>query len=284
MKVVTKLAAHGFYQSPNTLTDSQLLSIKVGGTTIFSRNRELKSLLLKKLLFQWLGEIASIAQQQAAITGGQLRHHTQVMDVSRSQSKRLDHADRVDLKMQPETVKGLVAKLLTVIRKTSKKLAPPGSGESADSNRQAVQHHSRIRKILGDVFKQSLFYRPEIGGLSDKTDPTTELRKVMAVESFEKFEDGLVGIQTETFADDFHRKYFTIRQLGQRPTFSEGSFWKIIVHKIIDFAEDFDDKIIKIHFNALHSQRNNVFTFNSIGQRAFFVLLKSQKPVHSVRT
>ena len=268
MKIVTKLTTYRLYQSPDAFTDSQLPSIKVGRPsikvgrpTILGGNRKLKCLLIKKLLFQRLGQIGSIRQQQTAVTGGQFTHHMQVVDIGRGQIKRLDHTERVDLKMQPKAIKGLATKLFTVAGETPKKLAAAGSGEPADRHRQAVQHHNRIRKILGHVFKELLFHRLQIRSLPQKTDSTTELGEVMAVKSFEKFEDVFVSVEPEDFADNFHCKYFAVSHLRRWASASKGPFWKEFFHKIISFTVDIYDKIIKVHFFALHGQWNNVLVY-----------------------
>ena len=272
MDMVTKLTTDRFYEAPNAFTDSQLPSIKVGRTAILGWNRKLKCLLLKKLLLERLGQIRSVGQQQAAVTGGQLAHHMQVMDVGRGQIERLNHTDGADLEMQPKAIKSLATKLFTVGRNASKKLAAAGSGKSTDRYRQAVQHRDRISEIPGNMFKKSLFKRPQIRGLPHETDPTTEIGKVVVVESLEEFKDGLIGVQTEDFPDDFHGNHFAISHLWRRTSLAQGPFGKEFFHKIISFAEDIYDKIIKVHFLALNDQWNFCFDLlNSIGQRAFFI-------------
>ena len=62
---------------------------------------------------------------------------------------------------------------------------------------------------------------------------------------------------------------------GARPPISKGSLWKEFFHKIISFAEDIYDKIIKVHFFALHGQWNINLFLSSIDKRAFFVSLLS---------
>ena len=47
------------------------------------------------------------------------------------------------------------------------------------------------------------------------------------------------------------------------------TLWKEFLHKIISFTEDIYDRIIKVHFFALHGQWNNSFFSSSIDQRAF---------------
>jgi len=109
--------------------------------------------------------------------------------------------------------------------------------------------------------------------LADETDSTTELGEVMAVEVFEKFEDVFVGVETEDFADNFHCKYFTVSHLWRWASASQCSFGEKFFHKIISFTKDIYDKIIKVHFLALHDQWNYSFfcLLNSIGQRAFII-------------
>ena len=90
--------------------------------------------------------------------------------------------------------------------------------------------------------------------MSYEADSVSQGWKIVVVEILEESEDVFVGVKTGYFADNFYCKYFTVSQLRQR---SSGSGWKIIFHKIIIFAEDIYDKIIKIHFLALRGQWNN---------------------------
>ena len=90
--------------------------------------------------------------------------------------------------------------------------------------------------------------------MSYEADSVSQGGKIVMVVTVKESEDFFVGVKTGYFADNFHCKYFTVSQLRQR---SSGSGWKIIFHKIIIFAEDIYDKIIKIHFLALNGQWNN---------------------------
>jgi len=153
MKVVGKLTADRLNQTANLFAFSQLLRFKWRGLTIFGWHRKLKSLSLKKLFTKWLGQISCVGQQHTSVTFGQLRQHTNIMHVRSGQSKCLDHANRIYLNMQAETVKSLPAKFLAICRDALKELAKSGSGEPTNRNRKAVEYGNNIVEVLADVFK-----------------------------------------------------------------------------------------------------------------------------------
>jgi hypothetical protein len=195
------------------------------------------------------------------------------MYVGGGKVKRLNHTDGVDLHMKLETIKGLIAKLFAVTGYALKEFRAFGSGESANRDWEAVQHDNGISESFGYVFEEPLLDGPQFCRLTSERNPAAELWEVMSVKSFEEFKDGFVGVQAEEFADDFDGKYFAVGELRQWASSSKGSLWKEFLHKIISFTEDIYDKIIKVHFFALHGQWNNSFFSSSIDQRAFFVSL-----------
>ena len=65
----------------------------------------------------------------------------------------------------------------------------------------------------------------------------------------------------------FHSSSTSACMVRKRPSGSYGSCRKIIFHKIISFAEDIYDKIIKIHFLALHDPWNNFCSFTYLFHR-----------------
>lgn len=109
MKIIDKLIANCFDQTANPFAKPQLLWTQVRRLSILGRNRKLKSLILKKLLLKWLRKISSIGQKQTSVTFSQFPNHTDVMDVGGSKVKGPNHADRVNLYMEPKTIKGLIA-------------------------------------------------------------------------------------------------------------------------------------------------------------------------------
>jgi hypothetical protein len=275
IKIMGKLTAHGLDQPANPFTFAQLRRLQGGWLAILGRHRKLKSLSLKQLLTQRLGQISSVGQQYTPVTVSKLRQHTNVMYVGSGQFKRLNHANRVDFDMQAKTVKGLVAKFLAVGGVAFKKLAKSGSGEPADRDGEAVDHRNDILETLADILEQSLFHYPKVCCLAGKTDSAIEAGEVIGVEVLEEFEDVFVGIEAQDFADDFDAKYLAVGHLWRWASLSQGSFWKEFIHKIISFTKDIYDKIIKVHFFALHGQRNINSFLSSIGQRAFFLSVSS---------
>ena len=117
------------------------------------------------------------------------------------------------------------------------------------------------------MLKEPFLDFPEVGRVTDKTDSAGERGEVVTIEVSEESEDVLVRVETEYFAHDFHRKDFTVGHLGRRPSASQSSLWKEFFHKIISFAEDIYDKIIKVHFLALHDQWNNLLFLTCIFHR-----------------
>jgi hypothetical protein len=154
--------------------------------------------------------------------------------------------------MKPKAVKSLIARLFAVACYAFEKFGVSGSGKPAYRYRKAVNNSNCITKSSGYVFKQTQLDCPDVSGLTDKTYTRGKLWKVVFVGSFKKLKDFFVGLQAKKFADNFHRKYFTVSQLWQWSSLPEGSVWEILFHKIIYFAEDIYDKIIKVHFFALH--------------------------------
>jgi len=273
MKIIDKLIANCLDQTANPFTKPQLLWTQLRRLSILGRHRKLKSLMLKKLLLQRLRKISSIGQKQTSVTFGQFLNHTDVMDVGGGKVKGLNHADRVNLHMEPKTIKGLIAKLFAIVGYALKEFRASGSGEPANSHREAVKYKDGVSQSFGDVFEQPLLDRPELCRLPSESNSATELWEVMPVKPFEESKDIFVGIEAEDFADDFHCKYFTVSHLWHWTSAPKCSFWEIFFHKIISFTEDIYDKIIKVHFFALHGQRNSNLFLSSIDQRAFFVLV-----------
>lgn len=257
MKIIEKLIANCLNQTANPFAKPQLLWIQLRRLSILGRNRKLKSLMLKKLLLKWLRKISSIGQKQTSVTFGQFLNHTNVMDIRGGKVKGLNHTDRVNLHMKPETIKGLIAKLFAIVGYALKEFRASGSGEPANIHWEAVKYQDCVSESFGDVSEQPLLDHPELCRLPSESNSATELWEVMPVRPFEKSKDFFVGIEAEHFADDFHCKYFTVSHLWHWTSASECSFWEIFFHKIISFAEDIYDKIIKVHFFALHGQWNS---------------------------
>ena len=284
MKVMCKLATHRFDGTSKSFTFAKLFTAKRARLSVLRGYRKLKSLFSKKLLFDRLRNIGSISQRYAAVTSDKFIQHSQVVNIGWGHFKCLNHTQRVDLDMESKTIKSLVAKLFAIGGDTSKKLAEPGPGEPTDRNRKAVNDGNDIFELFCDMVKKSFLNKPKICCVSDEVDSVSQGRKVVLVEIPEKSEDVFIGVKPEDFADDFHCKHFTISQLRQRPSGSYGSCRKEIFHKIISFAEDIYDKIIKVHFLALHDQWNNFCFLStySIGLRAFLLSICAQKLVHGV--
>jgi hypothetical protein len=158
--------------------------------------------------------------------------------------------------MKSQPIEGLRAKLLAVGGQPPEYSAATGSGESTNRHRNAVDDDNIVSKARRYVLKKSVFDFPEVRCLSQERFTAGELMEEMAVKSFEETEDGLIGIETEKFADNFHRKYFAISQLWLWASGSKSSVREIFFHKIISFAEDIYDKIVKVHFYALVGQWN----------------------------
>ena len=261
LKVVSKLIAYRLNQAADPLAFAQLFRFQCGRLAILGRYGKLKSLLLKELRAQWHRKIGSVTQQYTTVALGQLRQHTDIMHIGSGHIERLDHAEGIDLNVQPKAIKSLVAKFLSVRCNALKKLARSGSCEPTHRDGKTVDDGNDVFESFAEMFKQSLLNYPEICRLTNETDPAGESGKVMTVEVSEKSEDVFVGIETEDFADDFHCKYFAVSHLRRRASLSQGSFWKEFFHKIISFTEDIYDKIIKVHFFALHGQWNNVLVY-----------------------
>ena len=260
-KVMTKLTANGFDQTTYAFAKPQLLWAKLGRLSVLGWYRKLKPLIFKKLPLKRLGQISPIGQKQTPVTTGKFIDHMNIMNIGRGQSKGLDHTDRINFQVQPKAIKGLITEFLAVAGQTFEKFAISGSGESAYRHWEAVKNQNCISETAGNVLEQMLLGSPQVGSVADKADPGGQFREVMAVKSFEKFEDFFVGLKAKTFTDYFHCKYFAVSQLRQRASLSKCPLWKICSHKIIDLAKDIYDKIIKIHFIALHGQWNNVIVY-----------------------
>ena len=271
MKIIDQLIANRLDQTTYAFTRLQLLWPKLRWLAVLRGNRKLKFLFFKKLLLQWLRKIGSIGQKQTSIPVSHFLNHVDVMDIGRGKLKRLNHTDRVDLHMEPKTVKGLVAQFFAIASYPLKKFRAPGSDELAHMDRKAVKNDNSILEWFGHILEQLLFDRPELRRLASEAHSATEIWEVIRVESLEEFEDSFVRFKAEDFADKFHCKYFAVSQLGHRSSLSECSLRKTFFHKIISFTEEIYDKISKIHFFALHGQRNISLLLSSIDQRAFFV-------------
>jgi len=251
-----QLAAHRFNQTPNAFANTKLRGFKLGRPSILGRHGKLKSLFRKQLLLKRLGKISPVAQQKTPVAFCEFFDHSDVVGVGRRKLKGLNHSDRVNLQMKPQAIEGLRTKLLTISGQPPEYSAAAGPGESTNRHRNAVNDDNVVSKAGGYVFKESVFDFPEVRCLSQECFTAGELREEMAVKSFEETEDGLIGIEAEKFADDFHRKYFAIRQLRLWASGSESPVREEFFHKIISFAEDIYDKIVKVHFYALGGQWN----------------------------
>lgn len=113
MKIIDKLIASCLDQTANPLAKPQPLWTQLRRLSILGRNRKL--LMLKKLLLKWLREISSIGQKQTFVSFGQFLNHTDVIDVRGGKVKGLNHTDKVNLHMKPETIKGLIAMLFAIV-------------------------------------------------------------------------------------------------------------------------------------------------------------------------
>jgi len=286
MEVVDKLAADRFHRTTKTFAPTKLSLLKFCWLAVLGWHRELKSLLLKQLSFERFRQIRSICQQHPFVSFGQFREHSNVVYVGSGQLERLNHSERVDLHVQSKAIKGLIPKLFAICCDTLEKLTESGSGKPAGRDRKAVDHGNYILESPSDVLEKALFDKPQVGCMTDETYSAGQPGEVMGVKIPEKTKDVFVGVKTEDFADDFHCKYFTVSDLRLWTSGSEGSGWKEFLHKIISFAEDIYDKIIKVHFLALHRQWNSLCLLHiySIGQRAFLLSIRDQKLVHGVNT
>lgn len=271
MKTIGKLVANRLDQTTYAFAKPQLLWIKLGRPPILCRHRKLKSLRLKKFRFEWFGKVSPVTQKQAGVTIGQFPNHVNVMDIRGGKVKGLNHANRIDLHMKLKTIKGLITELFAIVGYARKEFGAFGSGEPANGDGEAIKHNSGIPESFGYVLEQPLLDRPQLCRLTRERNSATESWEVMPVEPFEESEDGFVGLKAEGFTYDFHCKYFAVSQLWQWASSSNHSRFKAFFHKIISFAEDIYDKIIKVHFFALHGQRNGNLFSSSIDQRAFFV-------------
>ena len=252
IKALRELATNRLNQPANPLAKLQLLDIKLSGPAVLGRHRELKSLSLEKFLFKRLRQISPVSQKQTAITTAQFSNHLDIMNIGWGEIKGLNHTDRVNLYMELKAVKSLITQFFAVACYAFEEFGISGSSEAAYWYGKAVNNSNCITKSTGYVFKQTLLDCPDVSGLTNVTYTRGKLWKVVSVESFEKLEDFFVGLKAKKFADDFHRKYFTVSQLWRWASLSESSFWEILFHKIVYFAEDIYDKIIKVHFFALH--------------------------------
>lgn len=251
-----QLAAHRFNQTSNAFANAKLCRFKLGRLSILGRHGKLKSLFRKQLLLKRLGKISPITQQKTSVAFYKFFDHFDVVGVGRSKLKGLNHSNRVNLQMKSQAIEGLRAKLLAVGGQPPEYSAATGSGESTNRHRNAVDDDNVVSKASRYVLKKSVFDFPEVRCLSQERFTAGELREEMAVKSFEETEDGLIGIKAEKFADNFHRKCFAIRQLRLWASGSESPVREKFFHKIISFAEDIYDKIVKVHFYALGGQWN----------------------------
>jgi hypothetical protein len=284
MKIMAKLAANGLYRATKTFPFAKFRTPQMRWLAILGWYRNLKSLLFKQLLFKRLGQIRPISQQHSAVIYGQFRQHFDVVNVGRGQFECLNHPQRIDFGMQSKSVKCLIANLFPIGGNTFEKLGKPGPSKSARRYRKAIDYLDNILEFVGNVSEKALFHYPQVGCMSGESNPAGELWEIVRVEIPEESKDVFICVKTKDFAYNFHRKYFTVSHLRQRSSGPERSFWEKFFHKIISFAEDIYDKIIKIHFMVLHGQRNN-FCFlptYSIGLRAFLLSMRIQKPVHGV--
>lgn len=267
MEIVRQLTADGFDRATKPFAFAQLIRRQWRRLAIFCRYRKLKSLLFKKLLMKGLREIPAISQEHVVVAFGQFRGHANVVHIGGGQIERLDHAERADFDMQAKSINGLITQLFVIMGYPFDELAEPGSGKSTDRDRKAIDHGHDIPKSPYDVFKESLLDLPEVSRVTDKTDSAGERGEVVPVKVFEESEDIFVRVKIQHFAHDFQRKDFTVRHLWRRTSASQSSLGKALFHKIIRFAKDIDDKIIKMHRLALHDQWNNVLLLTCIFHR-----------------
>lgn len=257
---ISELTANRLNQTTHAFANPQLCWIKLTVLAVLCWNGKLKSLRLKKFGLERLRNIRPVAQKQASVTFGQFPNHTNVMNIGWGKVKGLDHADRVDLHMKLKTIKGLLAQFFAIVGYALKEFGAFGSSESTNTNREAVKYDNGVCELFGYMLEQALLDRPQLGGLTNKTDSTTELWEVMPVKPFEEFKDGFVLVQAEDFAYGFHGKYFAVNQLWHWASSSKHSWLEESFHKIISFAEYIYDKIVQVHFFALYSQWNpNLF-------------------------
>jgi hypothetical protein len=257
IKVMAKLASNSFYRSAKPFTLAKFLSTQMCRLSILCRDRKLKSLPLKQLLFKWCRQICSVGKQHSAIISGQFRKHFNIMNIGRGQFKCLNHPQRIDFGVQSKSVKSLVANLFSIGGKTFEEPAKSGSGKSTGWYGKAIDYLDSIFEFVCNVLKKTLFDFPQISSMSGEADSARKVGKVVAVEIPEESEDVFISVKTEDFADYFHCKYLAISHLRHRPSGSERSVGKEIFHKIISFTEDIYDKSIKIHFLALHGKWNS---------------------------
>ena len=267
MQVMAELTADRFNRSTKAFSLGKLFAGKWCRLSIFGWHRQLKRLVSKKFLSQRLRQIGPICQQHSAVSFGQLGQHLNIVDVGRCHLECLNHPQRVDLGVQSKTVESLISKLFAVGRDPLEELAEPCSGESAGRYWKAVNDRNSIFEFPGDAFEKALFDEPEVCSLADEGDSTGQTGEVVTVEISEKAKDISIGIEAEDFADDFHGKHFTVCHLRGWPSRSKRPCWEEFVHKIISFAEDIYDKIIKVHFLALHDQWNNLLFLTCIFHR-----------------
>jgi hypothetical protein len=144
-----------------------------------------------------------------------------IMNIGRGQIKGLDHTDRINFQVKPKAIKGLITEFLAVAGKTFEKFAISGSGKSAYRHWKAVKNQNCISETGGNVFEQTPLGSPQVSSVANKADPGRQFWEVMAVKSFEEFEDFFVGLKAKTFTDYFHCKYFAVSQLRQWASLSK---------------------------------------------------------------
>jgi hypothetical protein len=267
MKVMAKLTTNRLDTATQPFAFSKLLASKLCRLAVFGRYRKLKSLFGKQLLLKRLRQIRPVSQQNSAVISSQLRQHFDVVNIGRGQFECLKHTQRVDFCVQPKSIKSLIANLFSISGNASKKPAESGPGEAADRDRKAVDHGNSICESLSNMLKKPFLNKPEVGCMSREINPVSQSGKVVVVESLEESKDVFISVESEDFADNFYGKYFTVSHLRKQSSGSERSTWKEIFHKIISFAEDIYDKIIKVHFLALRDQWNNFCSFTYLFHR-----------------
>jgi hypothetical protein len=188
MRLLTKQAANRLYQSTYPFAKPQLPGVKLRRLVIFSWHRKLKSLFGKKFGSQRLRQISPVGKQQTSVAGGQFRQHFYIVDVCRCKVKAPNHSNRINLKMQAETIKRLIAKFLAIGIYPLEKSAKPCSGKSAYQHRKTVEHDDNVSEAFSNILEQPLLYSPEVGSLSDKVNPAGQIGEVMSVEVFEETE------------------------------------------------------------------------------------------------
>jgi hypothetical protein len=173
------------------------------------------------------------------------------MNVSGHQFNTDDNAGPTDTNVSPQTVVGLVRQFIVAkTRKPTQSATAIGTRKATNGYRKTVHNgHLRVKLYLSEnMLPQLLFGFPQIARLAGKRDPMhlADRRKPITPVSAEVLVDGRILIPTKKLAYDFHRQYFAIAQFRSRPSLSQFSTFKPVIHN----AKDTYDNCGKIHLKT----------------------------------